>query len=95
MYSFSSPVSFQTVEANSEHSRVTVVERGGIVHHGRDSVRLQAMSVRPVGVAEESRFQDAMCAHHDLGALPKHREHQRDGHSSPLTYHSLRMIINS
>jgi len=48
-----------------------LVERGDIVHHGRDSVRLHAMSVRPVCAAEESRFQDSMRAFHYLGALPK------------------------
>jgi len=50
---------------------MNLAERGDIVHHGRDSVRLHAMSVRPVCAAEESRFQDSMRAFHYLGALPK------------------------
>ena len=34
-------------------------------------MRLDEVQVRPVCVAEESRFQDSMRAHHYLGALPK------------------------
>jgi len=61
----------QSDAVHSEPSPMNLVERGDIVHHGRDSVRLQAIWVRPVCAAEDSRFQDAMRAFHYLGALSK------------------------